>query len=137
MNAALTAGFRAATGSFAEKLRTYSTLLLDILTGDAVISVNRIAMSQTCLDSAKFGNAVLANWQEQVRAPFLKLLSEGRGAGEFEIEDVDDAFDTLVGLLIGDRQRRLLLGENARPSSADMTRIADRAVDRFMELFGA
>jgi AcrR family transcriptional regulator len=136
MNAALTAGFGAATGSFAEKLRTYSTLLLDILTGDAVISVNRIAMSQTCLNSAKFGNAVLANWQEQVRAPFLKLLSEGQRAGEFEIEDVDDAFDTLVGLLIGDRQRRLLLGENARPSSADMTRIADRAVDRFMELFG-
>lgn len=136
MNAALVVGFGAANGTFSEKLRAYSTLLLDILTGDAVIAVNRIAMAQTCVETSAFGAAVLANWRDQVRAPFHELLQEGHGSGDVQIEDMNEAFETLVGLLLGDRQRRLLLGDKARPATADMATIAKRACDRFVALYG-
>ena len=137
MNAALAVGFGNVSGVFADKLQAYCALLLDILTGDAVIAVNRIAMSQTCTDSVKFGESVLANWQEQVRSPFLILLDKGNESGDVVVEDADEAFETLVGLLVGDRQRRLLLGEKARPNASDMPHIARRAVDRFLVLYSA
>ncbi len=136
MNAALSVGFGAVDGTFAEKLQAYSTLLLDILTGDAVVVVNRIAMAQTCTETSQFGTAVLAIWRDQVRVPFFELFQEGHVSRDVQIEDMDDAFETLLGLLVGDRQRRLLLGEKARPKMSEMEDVANRAVDRFLVLYG-
>ena len=137
MNTALNAGFGKADGSFQEKLHTYCTLLLDMMTGDAVVVVNRIAMAQTCANTRDFGATVLTNWREQIIAPFVILFEEGNRAKHIDTPNAEEAFDVLVGLLLGDRQRRLLLGENARPSSSEMPIIAQQAVDRFLGLYSA
>lgn len=135
MGAVLAAGFTDARGSLDARLKAYATLLLDIMTGDAVIVVNRIAMAQACSDSSKLGAAVLANWQEQVARPFLALFQEGNANGELAVHSAEEAFENLLGLLIGDRQRRLLLGDNARPDSVAMASIANKAVQRWLILY--
>lgn len=135
MNAALETGFVRFEGSLKERLEASCAFLLDIMTGDAVVVVNRIAMAQACKENASLGLAVLAGWQEQVEMPFRRLFEEGVRAGVVKIDDPGDAFQALIGLLVGDRQRRLLLGEAARPTSDEMVMVSKRAVDRWWQIF--
>lgn len=135
MGAALGRSFGAASeGAFEDRLTAYCTALLDILTGEAVIAVNRVAMAQACAARSELGEFVLENWHEQVVVPFLDLFEEGAGAKAIEVENPEDAFNILTGLLVGDSQRRLLLGETTRPDGALMARIAAKAVDRWLIL---
>ncbi len=134
MNKALQTAFGRAQGSFDERLGAYALSLLDIMTGDAVIAVNRVAMAQACAETSDLGAAVLNHWQEQVRLPFYALFEEGHEAGLVDISSPDDAFDMLIGLLVGDRQRKLLLGAGARPHADAMQKIAARAVEHWLRL---
>lgn len=137
MGEALERAFAAAgEGSFEDRLTAYCTALLDIMTGEAVVAVNRVAMAQTCHHNLELGEIVLNNWQSQVVAPFLKLFLEGTDTGEISLADPETAFDALTGLLIGDRQRRLLLGADARPDGEQMHPLAAKAVDRWLLLVG-
>ena len=131
----LSSEFAQAEGSLEARLKHYCTLLLDIMTGDAVIVVNRIAMAEACSDNSSLGAAVLADWNEQIAVPFLTLFQEGNARGELAIHSAEEAFENLVGLLIGDRQRKLLLGDKKRPESAAMAAIAAKAVQRWLILY--
>ncbi len=135
MNRALAAGFGNKQGSLEARLKTHCTLLLDIMTGDAVLAVNRIAMAEACSDKTNLGLTVLADWKAEVCEPFFKLFQQGNENGELAVHDADEAFENLLGLLVGDRQRRLLLGENSRPEQAAMAAIAAKAVQRWMILY--
>ncbi len=135
MRQVLDAGFAGSTGSVEDRLKAGCTLLLDIMTGEAVLAVNRVAMSQVCRESAKLGAAVLADWHASVVTPFENLFREGTTLGAFTVGDKGEAFEVLTGLLIGDRQRRLLLGDDARPESKEMTLLADQAVERWLNLY--
>lgn len=135
MNKALLAGFSASEGRLEERLRAYATCLLDIMTGDALIVVNRIAMAQACEDVSELGQTVLGSWSQQVEKPFLSLFEEGNRNGTLAVHDSQEAFEALLGLLLGDRFRRLLLGEDARPSSESMAPIAAKAVQRWLILY--
>ena len=138
MGSALTRAFGdASEGRFEDRLRAYALALVDIMTGEAVLAVNRIAMADACKDSQALGAAVVKNWESQVRGPFVDLLEAGRAAGKVRFEDAVEAFDMLVGLLIGDRQRRLLLGETSRPKADEMEQIVDTALARWFNLHGA
>ena len=107
-----------------------------VMTGEVVVAVNRVAMAEACRDQADLGLTVLDDWQARVVAPFCQLLDQGRAEGECTFNDAEDAFEVLMGLLVGDRQRRLLLGEEARPDGAAMERYAEVAVGRWLEIFG-
>ncbi len=128
--------FESVEGDLPARLRSVATLLLDIMTGDAAIAVNRVAMAHACSDDSTLGRAVMSDWNSQVVEPFVRLLREGNEAGELAIGDFDEAFNGFIGLLVGDRQRRLLLGDDVRPQPAEMSAIASRAVDQFFALYG-
>ncbi len=127
--------FAEVEGKLEDRLRAAAALLLDIMTGDAVIVVNRIAMAQACKTASQLGQAVLENWHEQVERPFYRLFQEGTKAGRLVVHSDDEAFQALLGLLVGDRQRRILLGANERPNPTDMLAIADKAVQRWLILY--
>lgn len=135
MNAAMLSGMAKVSGTVEEKLKQSAALLLDILTGEAVLSVNRVAMAQACNNVSNLGDQVLADWDENVAAPFLKLFAEARSTHALSLDDDREGFEKLMGLLVGDRQRRLLLGEDARPNPANMQRLADEAVDQWLTLY--
>lgn len=120
--------------SFDSRLLNHAIALLDIMTGDAVIAVNRIAMSQTCTEKPALGEAVRDMWDAEIVTRFEKLLSEGAEARYIANYDAKLQFDGLLGLLLGDRQRRLLLGEDARPKGDEMRGIAENAVRYWLKL---
>ena len=135
MNQALDFGIKTEAGNLETRLKAHCTQLLDIMTGDAVLVVNRVAMAETCSDKSVLGTAVLADWHNQVAEPFYRLFQQGNENGELAIHSEEDAFENLIGLLVGDRQRQLLLGRDARPSQSDMPAIAGKAVQRWLLLY--
>ena len=122
--------------TFRDKLEACCIALLDLMTGEAVIAVNRAAMAQACRERADLGLAVIDDWQARVAVPFQAVIDEGVISGAVRIADVGEAFDTLTALLLGDRQRRLLLGEESRPAGDDMANMAAMAVSRWMRIYG-
>ena len=135
MRQAMADRFANAQGSLENRLSSCATLLLDIMTGDAALAVNRVAMAQASLEKAELGEAVMADWNEQVAAPFMEIFQQGNESGDLAVHSPQEAFENLVGLLIGDRQRRLLLGEDMRPDPAAMKSIATKAVQRWLILY--
>ena len=135
MRQAMAERFASAEGELEARLSSCATLLLDIMTGDAALAVNRVAMAQTSSENAELGNAVMANWNEQIAAPFMAMFQQGNEDGELAVHSPDEAFENLVGLLIGDRQRRLLLGDDTRPEPSAMKAIAAKAVQRWLILY--
>ena len=135
MRQAMAERFASAQGSIEERLASCATLLLDIMTGDAALTVNRVAMAQACSENADLGKAVMADWNDQVAQPFLKIFQEGNENGELAVHSPEEAFENLMGLLVGDRQRQLLLGEDVRPEPAIMKAVAAKAVQRWLILY--
>ena len=71
-------GFNSLDGDIESRLKSSAALLLDIMTGDAAIAVNRVAMAQACQESSQLGQAVLADWTEQVAQPFTSPVPDGQ-----------------------------------------------------------
>ena len=135
MREAMEGRFNSLDGDIESRLKSSAALLLDIMTGDAAIAVNWVAMAQACQESSQLGQAVLADWTEQVAQPFTHLFQMGNESGDLAVHSPLEAFENLVGLLVGDRQRRLLLGEDVRPDPAAMSAIAAKAVQRWLILY--
>lgn len=135
MGSALQAGMAGAQGSLEDRLKQICVFLLDMMTGDATLAVNRLAMAQACTDRSDLGQEVLSDWNEQVVAPFFALFEEGNRAGILAVHSPPEAFDNLVGLLVGDRQRQLLLGADVRPDPSSMASMASKAVQRWLILY--
>ncbi|MEP0942573.1 MAG: TetR/AcrR family transcriptional regulator [Rhizobiaceae bacterium] len=135
MRQAMADRFASAQGNLEARLSSCATLLLDIMTGDAALAVNRVAMAQCSSEDSEIGRAVMSDWSEQVAAPFMELFQQGNESGELAVHSPQEAFENFVGLLVGDRQRRLLLGEDMRPEPAAMKAIAAKAVQRWLILY--
>lgn len=127
--------FDQAEGTLEVRMKLCSTVLLDVLTGESALAANRIAMAQACEARADLGEAVLEHWKEQAVKPFSALFQEGNANGELAVHSAPEAFENLIGLLVGDRQRQLLLGHDVRPKPAAMAAIANKAVQRWLVLY--
>jgi len=122
---------------FAKQIRQQCVLLLDMMTGDAHLAVHQIAIAEDGSKSVRvLGQTVMAQWETQVVARFVSLIEGGAQEGAVVVYSPREAFDDLLGLLIGDRQRQLLLGQDARPPAAQMQAVAEKAVQRWMVLYG-
>ena len=135
MSAALHSSLRKSENeTFQNKIHKSCVSLLDIMTGEALIAVNRAAMAESCREKADLGLTILDDWQARITQPMLDLIEEGRAEGIVEFSDPAEALDILMGLLIGDRQRRLLLGEYARPDFAAMESHSEKAANMWIRL---
>ena len=65
------------------------------------------------------------------------VLIMGKEAGLLFFDDVDEAFRTFFGLVVGDMQIRLLLGDRLEQTDAKVIRDARRATKQFFALYGA
>ena len=65
----------------------------------------------------------------------VEIMLEARKANIVQFGDEDDAFETFYGLLIGDSQRRLMLGNEVRMDGPLMIQHAEKAVLRWIFLF--
>ena len=105
--------------------------LLGLLLHEPSISLNRAAMA-----SPELASLLLEHGRFTAGPIVERHLAALARRGVLDIDDPAAAFTLLYGLVVEDRQIRVLLGERA-PSRAAIRRHADAAVERFVALCGA
>jgi AcrR family transcriptional regulator len=127
-------GERLSPQTLIEHLELFARDLLDVLSGEISLALNRLAIGQTSRDGSKLGQMLLLRGRRQIDRRARALLDSGRRDGLLRFDDGDDAYHTLYGLIVSDLHVRLLLGEKPEPKTFD-TR-ARKAISAFLVLHG-
>ncbi|KQT86095.1 TetR/AcrR family transcriptional regulator C-terminal domain-containing protein [Aurantimonas sp. Leaf443] len=120
-----------------ESLQAFARDWLTVLSGETSIALNRLAVGHAGTERGDLGAIVLTNGPFAMRGRLGAILAAGRLAGLVSCEDEARAVSTFFGLVVRDVQIRLLLGDPARPSAAEIERDARIATDQFFALYGA
>lgn len=128
---AATLGVDRLEGDAAPVLRTFGRALLRLLLGPESVALNRAAMA-----SPELAAALRASGRGRVEPVMTAWLADRDREGELWVPRPDEAFTTLIGLVVADRQVRVLLGEEP-PRAADRDAWADRGVAQFLLLHAA
>jgi AcrR family transcriptional regulator len=117
-----------------EHLDVFARDLLEVLSGDVSLALNRLAIGQSSRDGSKLGRLLVEHGRRQIDRRAKGLIDAGKRVGLLRFDDADAAYHTLYGLVVSDLHVRMLLGE---PALKDNARQAARAVDAFLALYGA
>lgn len=127
-------GERLSSQTLIEHLELFARDLLDVLSGEISLALNRLAIGQTSRDGSKLGQMLLVRGRRQIDRRARALLDSGRRDGLLRFGDGEDAYRTLYGLIVSDLHVRLLLGEKPEPKSFDGR--AHKAISAFLVLHG-
>lgn len=111
-----------------ETLIAYATGLLRLLLGPGSIALNRAAMANT-----ELAGVLLASGRHRIGPIVASYLATLHERGDLDAPDPSTAYTLLFGLVVQDRQIRVLLGESP-PTVTEMQMHAERAVDIFLSL---
>lgn len=109
---------------------------LQVITGRTSIALNRLAVGQAGTSSNDLGLIVLRNGPDGLRQRLTPLLRQAREQGLLAFEDHEEAFGTFFGLVVGDVQLRMLLGDPEPVGARDLARHAAAAAQQFLTLYG-
>ncbi len=118
-----------------EVLRGFALELQRLLLGDRAVVINRAAISEATSDPA-FARVLAAQGRDSVVPKLMRYLEGQRERGRLQFEEAEAAIDALIGLAIGDRQVRRLLGVLPMPEPKQIEARAERTVEQFLTLFG-
>ncbi len=119
-----------------EVLHDFAVELQRLLLGERSVVINRAAISEATTDPT-LAAALAARGRESVVPKLVRYLEGQRDRGFLEFDEAGTAVDALIGLTIGDRQVRRLLGVLPAPDPGRIQARADWAVGAFLELFQA
>ncbi len=118
-----------------EVLRRFASGLLRLLLGDRAVTINRVAIAEAAT-SAELGRILARAGRETTGPLILRYLEAQRAHGRLEFPSAEEAFEVFLGLLLRDRQVRVLLGVAPGLSDEEVDSLAARSVAYFMRLFG-
>jgi len=110
--------------------------LLELLLGDSAVAINRAAISEARSDPSLAQTLATAG-REATLPIFIRFLDLHRARGSLKIEDLAEAAEDFLGLLLGDIQIRRLLGLLPAPSKAEIETRAVHATQAFLRLYAA
>lgn len=110
--------------------------LLDVLSGDVSLALNRLAIGQASREGSRLGRLLQERGRRQIGRRAGALLEAGRKAGLLAFDDAEEAYGALYGLVVSDWHLRMLLGEDAGAMKKDFSHRAERAVGAFLALYG-
>ncbi|MEN3791712.1 TetR/AcrR family transcriptional regulator [Fulvimarina sp. MAC3] len=117
-------------------LARFASDWLRVLTGPTSIALNRLAIAEAGSETLDLGAIVLRNGPVEMARRIAPLLVAARASGLIAYSSEAGVFSAFFGLVVGDLQIRLLLGDEAG-GTFDIDRAADEAARRFMTLFGS
>lgn len=133
LNAALADGLSG--GDPAEQLARVGERLLDLLTSDTGLAINRAALGDP---SGRWSALLLAHGRNRSAPLILDMLTRWRAAGGIGFGDVRPVYRAFYGLLVGDSQIAALhRAPDARPGEAERRARAKEAVAGIARLFPA
>ncbi len=122
--------------SLERHLIVFAKDLLEVLSGDVSLALNRLAIGQASRDGSKLGHMLQERGRRQIGRRAAALLEAGRKAGLLTFDDADEAYGALYGLIVSDWHLKMLLGEEAGEMKKGFGRKAEQAVAAFLTLYG-
>jgi AcrR family transcriptional regulator len=135
MNKDLLSAIENPHSDFNNALLQFGLNLLNLLTSETSISINRAAIELAPEDTI-FSHVLLTHGRERTQALFANLIDRAVKKGRLRKLDKKNAATCFVSLLVGDLQHQLLLGVCKRPSSDVIKARARQAVTNFLTLYG-
>ncbi|MBO6716771.1 MAG: TetR/AcrR family transcriptional regulator [Rhizobiaceae bacterium] len=111
--------------------------LLEVLSGDVSLALNRLAIGQASHADSRLGRLLIERGRKRIDQSAMALLEAGKRRGLIRYEDREAAYHTLYGLIVRDLHVRMLLGEKGARQPDTFEAMAEEAIDRFFALFGA
>jgi AcrR family transcriptional regulator len=121
--------------SLREGLERFALDWLEVITGRTSIALNRLAVGQAGTSSNDLGLIVLRNGPDGLRKRLTPLLLGAREQGLLAFDEPDEAFGTYFGLVVGDVQLRMLLGDPEPIGARDLAAHAAAAARQFLTLY--
>lgn len=112
-------------------LATLGPKLLDLLTGDRAVALNRAAAADS---SGELGATLSKAGREAVFPLLEQVLLRARDEEQLLFDEIGEAVGLYLDLLIGDLQIRRVIGRQPRPSRAVREVRSERAVQRLQML---
>jgi AcrR family transcriptional regulator len=122
--------------SLEKMLDDFAIALLDVLSGDVSLALNRLAIGQASRDGSQLGEMLLERGRKQIGRRAATLLIAAKRARLIEFDDVTEAYEMLYGLIVKDWHVRLLLGEDMSAAKKEFGSRARKAVAAFLRLYG-
>lgn len=120
-----------------DHLIEFATDLLEVLSSDSSLAMNRLAISAAGREDSKLGQHLLSRGKRQISDRAGALLKRGKMLGQLKFDDAQEAFETLYGLILRDEHLRLLLGEGKALNPQEAEARAQTAIQQFLCLYGA
>lgn len=114
-------------------LGTLGPKLLELLTGDRAVALNRAAAADS---SGELGATLSWAGREAVLPLLEQVLLRARNEGHLSFEQSGAAVSLYLDLLIGDQQIRRVIGRLPRPSKAFCKERSERALQHLRQLLG-
>jgi AcrR family transcriptional regulator len=118
-----------------EVLRSFALELQRLLLGERAVVINRAAISEATSDPT-FARVLATQGRGSVVPKLARYLEGQRERGRLQFEEAGEAIEALIGLAIGDRQVRRLLGVLPMPEPQQIQARAERTAEQFLALFG-
>lgn len=118
----------------ADLLTDFARDLLDVLSSDVSLALNRLAIGQASREGSMLGKMLLERGKRQIGRRAGALLASAKRAGLLEFSDPAEAYEMLYGLIVTDLHLRMLLGEDVSSAKAGFSMRAKRAVEAFLRL---
>lgn len=122
----------AAGGDALDTLARVGPVLLQLVTSDRAVALNRAAAADP---TGELGRVLAAEGRETVAPLIAQVIAQGRAQGQLVFDDLAVACETWLGLLIGDIQIRRVVGRMPQPGSEALAARADAALRHFLRLF--
>ena len=118
-----------------ETLAAFGPALLRLLLGERAVAINRAAAVDAD-ETGTLGAALAAAGRESVLPLLVDLLTRARDEGRLAFDDATVAAEAYLGLLLGDRAVRRIIGVAPAPGEDEIARRAEAAAGLFFRLFG-
>ena len=118
-----------------EALVDVGRALAGLLLGDSAVAINRAAISEVRSEPV-LARILVQTGREATLPFFVRYLEQCRGRNLLDFDDPWEAAETFLGLLLGDRQIRRLLGVVEAPEISEIEARAKKAAIRFLRLYG-
>ncbi|SEN53807.1 TetR/AcrR family transcriptional regulator [Palleronia pelagia] len=105
--------------------------LLDLLTGDRAVALNRAAAADP---TGELGATISASGREAVSPLLKQVLLRARSEGRLAFDDPEEAMGLYLDLLIGDLQIRRVIGRQPQPTRSFRESRAARAVRHLQDI---
>ena len=115
----------------------FGRALFGLLLGDSAVAINRAAISEARAEP-RLAETLARAGRDATLPAFLRYLERQQARGTLQLDTTpEEAAEVYLGLLLGDRQVRRLLGRIPAPSKKEIDARAAAATTYFLRLYRA